>query len=244
MKMLHRAFLRFLPIALLVTMVLLFAGGTREAMSVVNFHAELFEQKKEIVIIDAGHGGEDGGTVGADGTLEKDINLAIALKLRDLLVLDQYQVILIRDGDYSVGDSSLGTVAARKRSDTKFRLQTIMETGECIYIGIHQNYFQQSKYSGAQIFYSGNRPESALLAETIRSNIVADLQPENTRESKQAESNIYILYNCQVPAVFVECGFLSNPEENALLRQPDYQAEMANSIHKGLNDYLIQIKES
>lgn len=244
MKSILHGVSRFLPVVLLAAALLLFIGGTKNAADAINFHAELFEKKRETIIIDAGHGGEDGGAVGVEGNLEKDINLAIALKLRDLLVQDQYNVVLIRDGDYSVGDSSLGSVAERKRSDTKSRLQTIVETGECIFISIHQNYFEQSKYAGAQIFYSGNRPESELLAEAIRSSIVTNLQPENTRESKVADKNIYILYNCQVPALFVECGFISNPAENTLLQQPEYQQNMAEAIHQGLNNYIIQKKDA
>lgn len=239
MKKIGRCFVGWLPVLAITAAIIFFALQTRDAVAAVNFHAEWFEREKGTVIIDAGHGGEDGGAVGIDGTLEKDINLAIALQLRDLLVLDHYKVILIRDGDYSVGDSSLDTVAQRKRADTKYRLQTVIETGECIYIGIHQNFFAQSKYSGAQMFYSGNREESSLLAEAIRSSIVSNLQPENNRQSKQAEKGIYILFHAQVPAVFVECGFLSNPEENARLKQPDYQKQMAEAIHQGLNNYVL-----
>lgn len=190
---------------------------------------------------DPGHGGEDGGAVGINGVYEKDINLAIALNLRDSLVSDNYQVVMIRDGDYSVGDTTLDSVAARKKSDTKARLQKVTETGECIYIGIHQNHFSESKYNGAQMFYSSNNPESSILAENIRNAVVSALQPENKRESKEAGNNIYILYNCDVPAIFVECGFISNPEEAAQLVDEAYQKSMAEAIHQGLNNYLGEI---
>lgn len=196
----------------------LFALQTMQAFGVVGFHADFFE-KKGLVVLDAGHGGEDGGSSSADGILEKDINLAIALQLEEYLKLHHFDVIMIRDGDYSVGDQSLSTVSERKRSDTKRRLQAIEEAGECIFISIHQYHFSESKYDGAHVFYSGNREESAILAEAIRKNIVGALQPENHRENKKAESNIYLLDRCHVPAVLVECGFLSNPAEAAKLNQ-------------------------
>lgn len=221
----------------------LFAAQTMQAFGVVAFHAEFFE-KKGTVVLDAGHGGEDGGAVGINGIMEKDINLSIALELEKYLKQNNFDVIMIRNGDYSVGDQSLSTIAERKRSDTKSRLHTVEESGECIFISIHQNHFTESKYDGAQVFYSGNRPESAKLAEAIRQNIVTDLQPENHRENKEAEKSIYLLYHCQVPAVLVECGFLSNPAEADKLNTESYQKNMAAAIYNGLIDYLQMEKEN
>lgn len=217
--------------------VILFAMQTMQAFGVVSFHADFFK-KKGTVIVDAGHGGEDGGAVAVNGALEKDINLAIALELEKNLKQNNFEVIMIRDSDISVGDQSLTTIAQRKRSDTKARLRTVEEAGECILISIHQNHFSESKYSGAQVFYSGNRPESSELAEAIRQNIVNSLQPENKRENKQADGNIFLLKNCNVPAVLVECGFLSNPGETEKLCTESYQKDMAAAIYNGLIDYL------
>lgn len=217
--------------------ILLFVMQTMQAFGIVSFHADFFK-KKGIVIIDAGHGGEDGGAVAINGALEKDINLAIALELEKYLKQNNFDVIMIRSSDVSVGDQSLSTIAERKRSDTKSRLRTVEEAGECILISIHQNHFSESKYSGAQVFYSGNRPESADLAEAVRQNIVGSLQPDNNRENKQADSSIYLLKNCQVPAILVECGFLSNPGETDKLCTESYQKDMAAAIYNGLIDYL------
>lgn len=217
--------------------VCFFCVQTVQALGVVSFHAELFE-KKGTIVIDAGHGGEDGGTVGINGEMEKDINLNIALALAQILKQNNFEVILTRDADCSIGDQTLSTIAERKRSDTKKRLQIVQETGECILISIHQNHFTESQYHGAQMFYSGNREESALLAESIRQSVTQSLQPENKRENKQAESSIYLLYHAQVPAVLVECGFLSNPEEAELLTQEEYQKSMAAAIYNGLVNYL------
>ena len=206
--------------------IALFAMQTLQAFGIVAFHADFFA-KKGTVIIDAGHGGEDGGAIGSNGVLEKEINLAIALELEKNLKQNNFDVIMVRDSDRSVGDQTLGSISERKRSDTKNRLSMVEEAGECILISIHQNHFSESKYSGAQVFYSPNRPESAELAEAIRQNIVQDLQPENKRENKEAGSNIYLLHKCQVPGVLVECGFLSNPEEEAKLRESSYQTQLA-----------------
>lgn len=221
--------------------LLLFALQTAQAFGVVEFHADFFA-KKGTVVLDAGHGGEDGGAVGTNGAMEKDINLSIALELEKYLKQNNFNVVMIRDGDYSVGDQGLPTIAERKRSDTKTRLRMIEEAGDCIFLSIHQNHFTESKYDGAQMFYSGNREESAVLAECIRQNIVSSLQPENHRESKQAEKGIYLLYHCRVPAVLVECGFLSNPAEAEKLSTESYQKDMAAAIYNGLIDYLQTVK--
>lgn len=219
--------------------LILFGVQTIEAFGIVAFHADFFE-KKATIVVDAGHGGEDGGAVGVNGLVEKDINLAIALALAENLKANNFQVILVRDGDYSVGDQSLSTVAERKRSDTKNRVRLVEETGECLLVSIHQNQFSQSQYSGAQMFYSPNNPESALLAECIRESVVSSLQPDNTRQNKEAGEEIYLLTHCQVPAVLVECGFLSNPEEANLLSQEAYQQDMAAAIYNGIVSFLEQ----
>lgn len=219
--------------------LILFGVQTIEAFGIVAFHADFFE-KKATIVVDAGHGGEDGGAVGVNGLVEKDINLAIALALAENLKANNFQVILVRDGDYSVGDQSLSTVAERKRSDTKNRVRLVEETGECLLVSIHQNQFSQSQYSGAQMFYSPNNPESAQLAECIRESVVSSLQPDNTRQNKEAGEEIYLLTHCQVPAVLVECGFLSNPEEANLLSQEAYQQDMAAAIYNGIVSFLEQ----
>lgn len=219
--------------------LILFGVQTIEAFGIVAFHADFFE-KKATIVVDAGHGGEDGGAVGVNGLVEKDINLAIALALAENLKANNFQVILVRDGDYSVGDQSLSTVAERKRSDTKNRVRLVEETGECLLVSIHQNQFSQSQYNGAQMFYSPNNPESAQLAECIRESVVSSLQPDNTRQNKEAGEEIYLLTHCQVPAVLVECGFLSNPEEATLLSQEAYQQDMAAAIYNGIVSFLEQ----
>ena len=214
----------------------LFGAQTMRAFGVVAFHADFFE-KKGTVVVDAGHGGEDGGATGVHGELEKDINLAIALELQRLLEQHQFEVVMVRDWDTDLADQNLPTVAQRKRSDLRQRLRLVEESGGCVLLSIHQNFFTESQYSGAQVFYSANDPRGEALAEAIRASIVETLQPENTRQNKVGEG-VYLLEQCQVPAVLVECGFLSNPEEAAALADTDYQKQMAQAIYNGLVRYL------
>ena len=195
------------------------------------------DNTKPVIIIDAGHGGEDGGAE-ADGVLEKDINLSIADKLADMLRLSGYTVREIRDEDISVYSDDAETLHQKKVSDLNNRVETFNSSENNIVVSIHQNKFEQSAYSGAQIFYSANAPESAMLAEAIRGAVVSLLQPDNTRELKKAGSDIYILDQAQVPAVIVECGFISNVDERAKLMDEGYQSEMAYAIAMGVLEYV------
>ncbi len=191
------------------------------------------------VIIDAGHGGEDGGAE-VDGVLEKDINLSIADKLADTLRLCGVRVTEIRDEDISVYDDSAQTLREKKVSDLKHRVETVNGSENNILVSIHQNKFDNNAYSGAQVFYSTNNDKSRVLAESIRNSVVSLLQNDNTRELKPANSDIYLLDNATVPAVIVECGFLSNDEERAKLLDSGYQSEMAYSIAMGVLEYIDQ----
>ncbi len=189
-----------------------------------------------VVVIDAGHGGEDGGA-SANGMLEKDINLSIALKLRDMLKASGYTTVMTREDDISIYDSSASTVHEKKVSDMRNRKDIINSNSNNILISIHQNKFEQSKYSGTQIFYSKNNGKSVKLAENIQRSVTGLLQPENKRELKSADSSIYLLNTAEVPAVIVECGFLSNAEEAEKLGSEEYQKQMAFAILCGFLDY-------
>lgn len=191
------------------------------------------------VIIDAGHGGEDGGAE-VDGIFEKDINLSIADKLADTLRLCGVRVTEIRDEDISVYDDGAQSLREKKVSDLKHRVEIVNGSENNILVSIHQNKFDNSAYSGAQVFYSSNNDKSRVLAESIRNSVVSLLQNDNTRELKPANSDIYLLDNATVPAVIVECGFLSNDEECAKLLDSGYQSEMAYSIAMGVLEYIDQ----
>lgn len=195
------------------------------------------------VIVDAGHGGFDGGAVAADGTLEKDINLAISKRLCLLLQCFGVRTVMTRTGDDSIHDPSCTSVRAQKISDIRNRLQIMTDTEDSIFVSIHQNHFSQSKYHGTQVFYSGSDARSEQLAASIQSAVVSALQPDNTRRIKQSGTEIYLLYHAVRPAVMVECGFLSNPEEAALLKDPDYQTQIALSTAQGIMNFLQSTEE-
>ena len=193
---------------------------------------------KPKIIIDAGHGGFDGGATTKDGIVEKDINLNIALYLKDYLTFFGFDVLMTREIDESTEDEGLTSIRSKKTSDLHNRMNIMSETDNAIFVSIHQNSYPVSKYSGAQVFYSKNfSSESSDLAQKIQENIVYYLQPENTRQIKPCGTSVYLIYNAVKPAVLVECGFLSNYEEAELLNSGDYQKKMANSIAIGILEF-------
>ena len=193
------------------------------------------------VVLDPGHGGEDGGAVGVDGVVEKDINLSISLKLRDLLEASGYEVIMTRETDQAIYDDDATSLRKKKISDLHNRADIINKNKKenCIFISIHQNKFPNPKYFGTQIFYSKNEIKSQELAIKIKDSVVGLIQTENTREIKPATEKIYLLNNAHIPAVVVECGFLSNAEEAKKLIDEKYQSQIAFSIYCGISDYFI-----
>ena len=194
------------------------------------------QKHPETIVIDAGHGGEDGGATGLSAQPEKVINLAISKDLQQLLTAAGYRVVMTRTSDISLSDP-LNTIRERKISDIHNRMKLINAQGNCIFVSIHQNFFEQSQYHGTQVFYSKNDMESKELAESIRGQVVGLLQKDNTRAVKPATSSIYLLWNAKMPAVLVECGFLSNSSEAQQLNQDAYQRRMAFAIYCGLLSY-------
>ena len=186
-------------------------------------------KENNVILLDAGHGGEDGGAIGVGGIIEKDLNLSITLKTASFFEFLGYKVEFTRETDRMTCDDGLKAQRERKVSDIKNRLEQI-EKSPCICaISIHQNIFG-GEARGAQVFYSGNNPESKTLAESLQIGICGMLQPENNRVIKQATKDIYILYHANKPAVLVECGFISNSSEAALLSDNAYQNKMAFAI--------------
>lgn len=196
------------------------------------------DSDNKIIVLDAGHGGEDGGCVAYDETLEKDLNLKITRIIALYFDIFGYDYITIRDTDISVGDNSLPTIRQRKVSDIKNRYDIINSYENSILLSIHQNMFSVEKYNGTQVFYSLNDSESAILADSIQTSVKNNLQPENNRAIKSASDSIYLLYKAQRPSVMVECGFLSNMEELERLKTQDYQSQISYFIFIGLNNYL------
>ncbi|MDQ5983641.1 MAG: Germination-specific N-acetylmuramoyl-L-alanine amidase [Eubacteriales bacterium SKADARSKE-1] len=186
------------------------------------------------IVIDAGHGGEDSGAVADNGTLEKDINLDIAQRLNNMLVASGFNTIMTREHDVSIHERDSKTLREKKASDMKNRLNIINSNPNNILISIHQNKFTEKQYCGTQIFYSKNHPASKELAESIKLSFSELIQPENKRETKPADKNIYILHNSKIPAVIVECGFISNDSELEKLTNEEYRKKLAFSIYCGI----------
>ena len=196
-------------------------------------------EEKNVIILDAGHGGEDGGAVGVGGIIEKDINLSVTLKTGRFLRLLGYDTVFTRTDDVMTCDEGLGSLRARKVSDIKNRLALLDGTDCLCFISIHQNFFGGDA-RGAQMFYSGNNPDSKALAEALQSGIAGMLQPENKRVIKQATDDIYILYHTKKVAVLAECGFISNSGEAALLSDESYQNKMAFAISFSAGKHLTE----
>jgi N-acetylmuramoyl-L-alanine amidase len=193
--------------------------------------------ERQIIVIDAGHGGADGGGVSVNGVPEKGMNLDISLTLSDMLNLMGYETVLTRTEDISIHDDDVTGLKNQKLSDMKNRLE-LFNTEGAVCISIHQNRYTDSVYSGAQMFYYSENADGARLAECLRSRICGYLQPDNKRETKPVDDELYLLYNCKNPAVMAECGFISNPEESAKLETAEYRSQVAFSLMCGLNDFI------
>lgn len=199
---------------------------------------QTYLQRETVVVIDAGHGGEDGGAVATDGTAEQIINLQIARLLEQQLRAFGVQTVMTRTTEDSIHDPSAKTIRERKVSDIHNRMAIMEKTENCLFVSIHQNKYADRSLWGTQVFYSPNTTASALLADSVQSAVISILQPENKRDIKKSNSSIYLLYYAKKPAILVECGFISNPSETEKLKTVQYQKQMAFSIAVGVLNYL------
>ncbi len=179
---------------------------------------------RPVIILDAGHGGEDSGAVGIDGSLEKDLNLSLTLRLKDLLIFEGWQVILTRADDRLLYDPE--TALSHKVQDLKNRLDYGTRYPDAVFVSIHMNKFPAESCKGLQVYYSKNHASSETLATRIQTDVKRFLTPDNHRLCKRAGSSIYILDRIKIPAVLIECGFISNREEVALLSTDAYQKKL------------------
>lgn len=189
---------------------------------------------RPVVVIDAGHGGNDPGKIGVDGSLEKDINLKIARKVKAYLEASDVQVVLTREDDqglYTEKDSK------KKMADMNRRCQIINETSPALTVSIHQNSYHEEGISGDQVFYYKGSEKGKKLAETLQKRFDFVLGDKNTRVAK-ANDNYFLLLHVKTPIVIVECGFLSNWNESAMLNSEEYQDRLAWTIHMGIMEYL------
>lgn len=214
----------------------LFLFGTFLGNRTVTVISEMVPMERlHRIVIDPGHGGEDGGAVSCTGKNESTFNLQIALRLDDLLHLMGYDTVMIRTTDVSVYTAGQ-TIAQKKVSDLKQRVRIVERTYNPILVSIHQNTFPEGRYSGAQVFYAGSEGSDEL-ARQLQALLVSCLNPGSSRKAKQG-SGIYLLDKINAPGVLVECGFLSNQQEEAMLSTPAYQKKLCCVIATGLSQFL------
>jgi len=188
--------------------------------------------KAPILVIDAGHGGEDGGAVSPTGALESHINLAVALRLDDILGLYGVRTLPLREEDISLHDKQAQTLRQKKNSDLHNRADRVNAQEYAVLLSIHQNSYPDGRYSGAQAFYAPT-DGSRELAQTIQESLRLTLDPKNGRLEKQIPDSIYLMNHISCPAVLVECGFLTNDREERLLRDSTYQTKLACALVGG-----------
>ncbi|MCM1298483.1 MAG: N-acetylmuramoyl-L-alanine amidase [Firmicutes bacterium] len=220
----------FLTCFIVAALAISFRNGTVPAVS-----ASVTEGKRTVVI-DSGHGGADGGCVGVNGCVEKDINLAIAKDLEALLKLSGFNVVMTRSEDVSIHSEGVEGLRNQKVSDMENRLGIIKSYPDAMFISIHQNQYTEPEYFGAQMFYTTNNTGNFKLAQLMQESF-RELQPENDREIKLIDNDLYLFKNTDQPAILAECGFLSNSNDAANLSDSEYQKKVAFTIYKGVMRY-------
>ena len=227
----------FVKIALLLLMLVsvcfMIRGGRKLVSSVLSDEVET-SKEKPCVVIDAGHGGKDPGKVSVDGSLEKDINLQIALKLQKFLEQQDVDVILTRDSDMGLYDENASN---KKVQDMKNRVALIEENRPDLVVSIHQNSYHEEYVHGAQVFYYASSEKSKELAERIQQVMALELDRDNARQAK-ANDSYYLLKKTSAPIVIVECGFLSNYEDAQKLSSDLYQEKVAWASHLAVMQWL------
>lgn len=221
-------------VLLLVSMLLV----GREAAYYVTSRKVVSGKAEKCVVIDAGHGGSDPGKVGINGALEKDINLEIAMQVKEFLEANDVKVIMTREDGEGLYDENASN---KKVQDMKRRIALIEESNPQVTVSIHQNSYPEEYVHGAQVFYYTGSTQGQALAETIQKQLVNTIDPENKRQVK-ANDSYYLLKKTGTPIVIVECGFLSNQAEAELLCTPEYQEKVAWAIHMGILQYLNSVK--
>jgi len=224
----------FLPFYLLA--IILFVGIARigsDTATVIHQNKPL--PREHCIVVDAGHGGIDGGATSVSGVLESHTNLEIALKLDDLFHFLGYDTVMIRKTDESVYTEG-NTIASQKVSDLKERVRIVNETPGAILISIHQNTFSDKRYRGAQVFYA-NADDSQNLAQLMQKHLVSSLNPDSNRKAKPAKG-VYLMEHITAPGILIECGFLTNPEEDACLQDPRYQQKLCTVIATTVSTFL------
>lgn len=193
----------------------------------------------KVIVIDAGHGVPDEGAESSNGTTEAESNLKIALKVQNLLEQSGATVILTRSDENAIYDIDSNTLKQKKISDIHNRVKIGNESSADIFVSIHLNKIPQQQYWGWQTFYKQESEEGQKLATCIQNSLNDTIQKENKRVPMKID-NIYIIKHIEIPTTIVECGFLSNPEEEQLLLTDEYQNKLAWGIYTGIMDYFYQ----
>lgn len=231
-KVTHKAIISPISVFVLVCFLFIAIIGDK-AVTVLSESAPVTARK--CIVIDAGHGGVDGGATSYTGVLESTINLEIALMLDDLFHLLGVDTYMIRTTDCSVYTQG-NTIAAKKVSDLKERVRIVNNTNNAILLSIHQNHFSDSKYHGAQVFYAPTEGSSTL-AQQLQTSFAVTINPGSNRKIKKSDG-IYLMQNINCPGVLIECGFLSNPEEESKLRSHEYRLKLCTVITSACSTYL------
>ncbi|MBQ3114513.1 MAG: N-acetylmuramoyl-L-alanine amidase CwlD [Clostridia bacterium] len=224
---------KILFVVFLISLICLMIGLSNQKKSVL---ASL-PVKEKIIVVDAGHGGLDGGASSIDGVVEKDINLNIAKYLESYLAQGGAKVVMTRTEDVSLHTNNNSSVKQKKREDLLKRREIANSSGGDMMISIHLNKFTESKYSGAQVFYETNFGESKTLASSVQNSLKNELNKDNKRVEMKIDKSKLQFQNLSLPSIIVECGFLSNPDETKLLNTPEYQQKVALSIYLGILNY-------
>ncbi len=233
----HKLCLQFLSLSIAVILsAVLFARAKLTEYPLTFFESAGSDARNITVILDAGHGGEDAGASSDSGLLEKDINLKLCEHIRDILGTCGITVRMTRTEDKLLYTEEQNIKGQRKHYDLLNRYLVALEYDDPVFVSVHTNKFQSSKYKGLQVYYSDNNELSAVLAQSIQSNIHAYLQEDNNRKTKNANSSIYLLDRLECAAVLVECGFLSNTEDCEKLQNDEYIKQMAFLI----SDAILQ----
>lgn len=234
MSMKRENWIIFAPFYLLVVILFLgIAGIGSNTVTTINQQQPV--ARYHTIIIDAGHGGIDGGATSCSGVLESHMNLEIALRLDDLFHLLGYNTVMIRKTDESIYIQG-NTIASQKVSDLNERVRIVNETNGGLLLSIHQNTFSDSKYNGAQVFYGGLE-DSAKLAQNLQQTLVQNINPGSKRKAKPAKG-VFLMEHITRPGILLECGFISNREEEAKLRDPIYQKKLCAVIATTVSSYL------
>lgn len=231
---------KMLPFYLIIPLICLTLAeiGSR---TVTVIQTSTGQPKRSLIILDAGHGGIDGGALSCTGVPESQINLQITNRLNDMLHLLGYRTVMLRTSDTSLHTEG-NTIASQKVSDLKHRVETVNNQSPALMISIHQNTFSDKRYSGAQVFYAAD-DESTVTAQQLQANFIRILNPNSKRKAKKA-TGIYLMEHIHCPGILIECGFLTNEQEEALLRNENYQKKVSAVVAATVSCQIIKTHQA